>query len=774
MSEGAHIYLGHSENKAGRSEFLSEHLRGVAERMKQYTEVFGAGREGYVTGLLHDIGKYGELYQRRLAGLERGIDHWSAGAWLALTKYQLNGVAMALAIQGHHIGLQRSGKALQRLKPDTLMEHHPLNLRMSEADHRQLEEKFMADGLVIPGFSEIKDTVYSGLKDFPASGMLDVRMLFSALVDADYLETEAHFQAGPGERKKYRPPGLSLDSECVLPVVYNHLAETKKESRASSEMNRLRADLLSSCVKSAQNRPGIFTLSAPTGSGKTLSMLAFALEHAGRWGLQRVIMIIPYLTIIEQTANTYKKIFRSIFISKDVERYILEHHSLAGMNEYEDGKNLGFEDDDRRHIQFISENWDAPIIITTSVQFLESLFSNRPFACRKLHRLANSVILFDEVQTIPTALAIPTLATLSRLSERYGATVLFSTATQPAFSHLDETVKKYCFSGWSPKEIVPPETGLFKRMRRTYVQWPENIYHSTGWQDLADRLLRAERRQGLCIVNLKRHASHLLDILRMELGEGLFHLSTNMCPAHRSMVLDDVRQRLKSNKTCLLISTQCIEAGVDVDFPSVFRAFGPLDAIVQAAGRCNRNGNLDVGGVVVFIPEERAYPDRGYEQATDVTAILFRERGAGNMDINDTSIFTEYYRRLYKVSRPESQNKELYDAINIQDFKRVSELYRLIDQDTINVVVPHDLDIYQELSELARENGLSREWIAKARLHSIGLFRPKRGDIAESYLEPIPVSRDRFSEDWYIYRNREHYDSLKGLIVPRNLDLMIA
>ncbi|MCX5999800.1 MAG: CRISPR-associated helicase/endonuclease Cas3, partial [Chloroflexi bacterium] len=283
------------------------------------------------------------------------------------------------------------------------------------------------------------------------------------------------------------------------------------------------------------------------------------------------------------------------------------------------------EDSGRRRARLLAENWDAPIIVTTSVQLLESLFSKSPSACRKLHRLAGSVILFDEVQTLPVALAVPTLATLSHLSKRYGTTVVFSTATQPAFEHLHGEVKQYSLGGWQPDEIVPPSLNLFQRARRTRVEAPD-FDRPVTWAQLAGRL--ASHEQVLCVVNLKKQLSRLFDLLQQHGTDGLLCLSTNMCPAHREVVLSMVKERLASGRVCRLISTKCVEAGVAIDFPAVYRAFGPLDAIAQAAGRCNRNGRAERGTVSVFLPEEEGYPDGAYRQAADTTRILLKKRQA--------------------------------------------------------------------------------------------------------------------------------------------------
>ena len=772
-------YFAHSPNESGKADPVCSHLEAVAGRAAEYAALFGAADEARMAGLLHDLGKYGHLFQKRLAGKERRIDHWSAGAWVALTKYKHEGIiATALAIQGHHIGLQHaSADVLKSLEPQKLREKYAGELRLSDPDPDHLLQLLAADGVELA--RDFPGSAYEGLGlENTAAKMLDVRMLFSALVDADFIETEAHFQASGAESKCYRQPGPLLEPARALSVLTSYIEDLASQSKASVEVNQLRSDLLQACLNEATSPPGLLTLTAPTGAGKTLSMLALALKHAVEHNLRRIVMVIPYLSIIEQTVRAYREALAEFGDVELLTRYVLEDHSLAGTRGKVKRGELDAEDELQRQIRILAENWDAPIVVTTSVQFLESLFANRSSACRKLHRLAQSVILFDEVQTLPSSLAVPTLATLSRLAERYGASIVFATATQPAFAHLDDPVRKYCAGGWQPREIVPKSAKLFERVKRTRVAWPSDICRSTPWANLAEQIAGCD--QVLCIVNLKRHAQRLLDELRLcSNTNDLLHLSTSMCPAHRQAVLEEVRGRLAEGQLCRLISTQCVEAGVDVDFPVVFRAWGPLDAIAQAAGRCNRNGRAKMGTVYVFLPETEAkgkiYPDGAYQQAAQVASMFLNERGTEQMDIHNTELFAAYYRELYDIAKPETKNKELLAAILGQNFVETAELYRVIKQDVINVLVPYDLEAFQRLAEEVRETGLTSRWIAQARPHTVGLFRPQDGDPVWSYLDPVPVGRRReSSEEWFIYLEKEHYHSLTGLVPPSSMECLIG
>lgn len=751
----------HSANQQGAWQELHCHLRQVSEMAAQFAATFNAADEARLAGLLHDIGKYSPLFLARLEGREHGLDHWSPGAWIALRHFQA--IAAALAVQGHHVGLQQGDStSLRGLSPNKLEEQ---KVRLTETDPEALLQRLAGDGLTLPQ----KVTGLCPPQQTTTAAMLDVRMLYSALVDADFLDTEKHL-------RQARKPGATLDATGSLKLLEAKIASLSKNPNSSSAVTSLRADLWHACLEGAGEEPGLYTLSAPTGAGKTLAMLGFALKHAQKHGLRRVVVVVPYLSIIDQTVKVYRDLLGNHFPV----HYLLEHHSLAGTRSEPvspDGQDQDAEMMAQRHARMLSENWDAPLVVTTSVQFLESLFANRSSACRKLHRLAGSVILFDEVQTLPLHLALPTLATLSWLSERYHSTVLFATATQPAFAHLDTEVRRLGRSGWQPREVASPSLRLFNRARRTAVEWPQPK-ERLSLAEVADRL--AEELQVLCIVNLKRHAVELFDLLKERGVKHLRHLSTSMCPAHRRAVLDELAVRLDANHPlpCHLISTQCIEAGVDVDFPVLFRAFAPLEAIAQAAGRCNRNGRRACGRVVVFRPdvEGRLYPSPAYEQAAAVTEMLLAERGPNQMDINDPLLFDAYYRQLYDIARPESLRRALTEAITRQDFQAVAQEYRLIEQDCINVLVPYpgEIDLFQQLAREGRQTGITARWIQQARPLTVPLFRPKPTDSIVSYLEPLPVIGKHKAEDWFLYRDKSHYLEHLGLVPPGDYAALIG
>ena len=755
-------YFAHSANFSGSWHPLANHLRAVGDLASKMAGKCPWYVEARLAGLLHDIGKYADRFQARLQGKDSGLDHWSQGASLALT--QFHAVAAALAIEGHHIGLQRgSTDTLRRLLPDNLPSAVLPGLVLSDSDLSRLQSRAVADGLEFHMPSAIAVTSWAQ----SVAAMLDVRMLFSCLVDADFLDTEAHFD-GDVRGKRYRPKGPSLDAETALARLDAHMASLRASTSAQANVRAAREALWNAIIHAGQLPPGQFTLTAPTGSGKTLAMLRFALEHVVRHGMKRIVLVVPFLTVIEQTARVYGQVFAGF-----PSNFVLEHHSLAGLGTETERRDA--EEKGERQRCLLAENWDAPIVLTTNVQLLESIFSNRPSSCRKLHNLMDSVILFDEAQSLPQHLAVPTLAALSHLSTTYRSTVVFATATQPAFDALDAAVKKFAINGWRPREAVPDHAELFKTLERVTVRWPEGDRKCT-WAELAAEVRGVN--QALVVVNLKRHALALMEALS-DL-EGVFHLSTNLCAEHRRAIMDKVRAQLAESLPCRLVSTQCVEAGVDVDFPVVFRAMAPLESIAQAAGRCNREGRLNeqgcLGEVVVFEPNEeggwrRQFPTFIYYQAAQVTQTLLKMRG--NLDINDPDTFRAYYRRLYDLNNPASQNADLTRAIQELDFPEIANAYRLIEHNAIQVLVPW-IERKQEFGALrleAEREGIYADWIRRAQGLAVSVYRTKDGPPA--WAIPAKLRRGGVSDEWFILEGNFYNDTL-GLNPPKGEQVFIA
>ncbi len=778
-------FLAHSKNGDGTGvvELLKTHLDRVANRAADFSLALGFSQQARVAGLLHDLGKYSDQFQRRLlpGSNERGRDHSSAGAFLATQCYKAIGLLPALAIEGHHIGLQQlltwkdiQGQIGEKLKADA--ERPRSEKVLTESDCGLLIERFRDDGFVFPKLTDgICPTGTHDLAD-----MLDVRMLFSTLVDADFLETEAHFNGDASQPRRERSKGSTLAPKIALEAVRREIDKLASPVRteAAPELLVVRKMLYEDCCNVATtHQPGIFTLSAPTGAGKTLSMLAFALRHAVKHDLRRVIVVMPYLSIIDQTASIYRDIFseRNGFAPN----FVIEDHSNVRSDSDDDHDSVT---DGPRLDRLLAENWDAPIVLTTSVQCLESLMAHRPSACRKLHRMAKSVILFDEVQSLPRELAVPTLATLSRLCERFGSSVVFSTATQPAFDHLDEFVAKQAIPGWKPTEITSNAAQLFApSASRIKVCWRHD--EAIAWESLADEIESGEGHAGakqvLCILNVKRHAQHLATLLHDREVEGTLHLSTNMCTEHRMAVMKTVKQKLEGSQPVRLIATQCIEAGVDIDFPVVYRAFGPLDSIAQAAGRCNRNGKLkDAGTLHVFKPEDAVFPQGGYKQAVETTRSFLKRLGAPahKLDsiniLNNPKLLRNYYEQLYELTGTGKEDGDLARAIEECDFGDVAKNYRLIDDNSINILVPYDELAFKQLCDETEQDEFHnpkaiRSWIRKARPHAVSLYRPRTSDSPLwNYIEPIQFSRKNersVSEaTWFIAIPSATYDPLLG------------
>jgi CRISPR-associated helicase Cas3/CRISPR-associated endonuclease Cas3-HD len=765
FSSQAIKYFAHSANGYGDWHRLADHLAGVSRMAKEFLQGWNGAEEAALAGLLHDLGKYGDRFQARLRGLDQGLDHWSQGAWVALAEH--GAIAAALAIQGHHVGLQRANMdALRRMNPQSLNQNHPFGLALSDSDYKRLKQRAKAEGLLFQTPAQTTLAHQNGMAQAVAA-MLDVRLLFSCLVDADFLDTESHFE-GDAQGKRPRPEGPKLDASTALAALDAHMAALRAATGAQVAVRQARETLWSAVMRAARWEPGTFTLTAPTGSGKTLAMLKFALEHAKKHGLKRIVLAVPFLTVIEQTARIYRTVFKA---SQD--NFVLEHHSLAGLGAEAEQRDA--EGANERQRRLLAENWDAPIVLTTNVQLLESLFSNRPSSCRKLHNLMDSVILFDEAQSLPQHLAVPTLAALSHLSAAYRSTVVFATATQPAFDTLNEAVKKHAVQGWQPREAVPEHPEMFRKLKRVDVSWPKSG-EKRGWTELADDLRYAE--QVLCVVNLKRHAVALMEALS-DLG-GVFHLSTNLCAEHRRAVMDRVRAQLAAGLPCRLVSTQCVEAGVDVDFPIVFRAMAPLESIAQAAGRCNREGRLNeqdrLGEVVVFEPDEedgwrKRFPTHSYYQATQVTQTLLNMRG--NLDINDPEVFRAYYHRLYNLNDPASQNADLARAIQELDFVEIAKAYRLIAQDVIQVLVPwaERHDVFLELRTEADRQGITANWMRRAQGLAVSVYRTNDG--LPAWAIPAKLRRGGVSDEWFVLQG-DFYDDTLGLNPPKGEQVFIA
>ncbi len=498
-------------------QLLRDHLREVANLAKGFAAPLGLAAEAELAGLLHDLGKYAQRFQARLHDNSiHGINHWAAGAGHAAHALKL--FSTAFTVDGHHTGIPAlegtTGlrQTVERLKAD----QDRRELTGCTESLSELLQRFEADGLSLPAVAprRIDDRFAEALR---------TRLLFSCLVDADFRDTENHFDPGAASLRQVPP----LQPDLALEILRRHLASLSGDGG----VNQRRRKLLDDCLAAATQVPGLFTLTAPTGSGKTLSSLAFALQHICHHNaavpeddprrFRRVIVVIPFTSIIEQTAGVYRKLFEPEFGAD----YVLEHHSAVAPRERAEDKGKDAEAESLRRARLAAENWASPLVVTTSVRFFESLFSNRPSACRKLHNIGRSVVLFDEVQTLPSDLVPSLLSAVKLLTRDYGVTAVFMTATQPAFAAAESALPY----GWNPTPIASDESALAEALRRTRIELP-GLDQKLSWENVADRM--AAEPQALCVVNTTADARNLFKLLRDRPSDGVVGAGKVICPLH--------------------------------------------------------------------------------------------------------------------------------------------------------------------------------------------------------------------------------------------------
>lgn len=663
----AHI----SEN--GDIQTIKTHLFETAKLAKLFAESFNNPESGYICGLLHDIGKYSKEFQKRIHGGKNIVDHSTAGAIEVHKNYQTIGTLLAYCLAGHHAGLPDGGSLTDTEDSATLHGR----LKRIPKPYSQFSEEI--NDLIQPRVN-IKPLGKQGF-----SAAFYVRMLFSCLVDADFLDTEA-FMNGVGRSKNY-------DSIAVLKQKLQQ--KLKELENPENEINIKRNDILNQCINKASSGPGLYTLTVPTGGGKTLTSLAFALNHAEKQGMNRIIYVIPYNSIIEQNAAVFKDALG--------EKNVLEHHS---------GFNYDSKDDVYKPQRLASESWDMPIIVTTTVQFFESLFANRTSRCRKLHNIANSVIIFDEAQLLPTKYLLPCIRVIAEIVYNYRSTAVLCSATQPALG------KRF------PEEIAVKElcenTG---EMYKFFNQTSLKLIGSLSDAELAQRL--NSQKQVLCIVNTRKQAQNVFRLLE---GEGAYHLSTLMYPDHRKEVLETIRKRLKDGQFCRVVSTSLIEAGVDVDFPVVYRAKAGLDSMIQAAGRCNRERKRDMSPVYVFDPDDsyNASLLSVQKRPIAVTESIINRFD----DITSPEAIKAYFEELYRVVGDALDEQKIVKRFEegIQQnlsfpFATVAKEFRLIDQVTHPIFIPDGKDaekLYDRMSQVQGER--SRELLRSIQRYTVNVY----------------------------------------------------
>lgn len=637
------MYAGHTSDD-GRIQSLEDHLHGVAKLAGDFAGEFGAQPWGELVGMAHDIGKFSDKAQDRLLRNGNKVDHATAGT-IELAKQGGLSALAAYCVAGHHGGLLNGGKPKDQDGEGTL--------------HARLKKQGLPNYQVYSNFVKLPTVglpALRPLKDKGFSVSFFTRMLFSCLVDADFLDTESFMREGQVQRGGYD----------ALPVLLSRLEHyTKHFGEPDTPVKQKRNDILQLCRAKAASPKGLYTLTVPTGGGKTISSLDFALRHAVKHGMQRVIYVIPYTSIIEQNAQVFRDIVG--------EQNVVEHHA-----------NIDYGDEDwnpKDRNRLATENWDAPIIVTTNVQFFESLFAAKTSRCRKLHNIANSVVIFDEAQMIPIPYLMPCVRAIGELVHNYASTAVLCSATQPALE------------GLFPKEIRSSEImddvqGLYHFFRRVKLRQLGELTD----EELAKQL--NAQPQVLCITGTRKQAQNLFDLLE---GEGCFHLSTLMTPIHRKQMIARIRQRLSQGLPCKVVSTSLIEAGVDVDFPVVYRAQTGLDSQIQAAGRCNREGKRDTeqSWVNIYRPEGKYLTHVPHAQRLPVEVA---EMVAQNHeDCTDPAAIAEYFNTLYFLKGKESLDLQgivprLEEGIAGLSFPfaDVAKAFKLIEDNTLPVLIPLD------------------------------------------------------------------------------------
>ena len=721
---------------------LQSHSVNVGEMAAEFARVFGAQEIACPTGQLHDVGKYSEPFNYRLHG-GPSVDHATAGTKIAVERWgDIIGKLMAFCIAGHHAGLANGngeGDNRRTLKDRLALQ---FGADIPALDNLWQQEIKLPQNLSAPPLKPDAHHPFFSYAFF-------TRMLYSCLVDADYLDTETFYlnlENKAVERGGYPDlNALQHNFNQFINDFRRRIAQASEQTEAekrNATLNRLRSDILHHATAQAAEPPGLFRLTVPTGGGKTFTSMSFALEHARQHGLRRIIYVIPFTSIIEQNAAEFRKAFGELG-----EQAVLEHHSTFDDNKLTD-------QDSTDKLRRASENWDAPVVVTTAVQFFESLFAGRSTRCRKLHNIAGSVIILDEAQMLPLNLLLPIMQAIKELAQNYRCSVVMCTATQPAVQ-----AKNGFYRGFeNVREIAPKPTALFDKLRRTTVQ-------HIGTQTDADLLAKlAEYPKMLVIVNNRRYARSLYD--QAKHLDGTFLLTTLMCAKHRSQKLDEIRGRLKNGEPCRVIATSLIEAGVDVDFPLVMRAEAGLDSVAQAAGRCNREGKRpsENSFVWIFAPEEqwKAPPELATQAAVmRLTADSFSD------DVLSTQAVAAYFAELYQLKGSELDNKKILKMHNNTGqsldfpFQTIADKFRMIESHMQPLIIPFDVDAENLISSLHHAD------------HIGGLLRklqPYTVQIPEKALAALykagriePINEKNFGKQFYTLIGLDLYDEVAGL-----------
>ena len=706
-------YLAHKRNETdGKEELLIDHLTVTAEMAKLFAKPFDYGDLMYFIGLIHDIGKYSKEFQQRIRGMNNTVDHSTAGTQLAFTKYRA--IMSAFCIAGHHAGIPNLGSKTDGNDSGTLWKKVNNN---SIPDYSQWKNE-----LVDLQKYAVAEKVP---KDKYSTSFL-IHMLFSCLVDADYICTENFMVDDNVDRGVYD----------TIPTLLERLNQyVAKWGEPKSKLNILRTEIQKQCINAKNINENLLTLTVPTGGGKTISSLAFALNYAVQeeHKRDRIIYVIPYTSIIEQNAEVFKNVLG--------EENVIEHHS-----------NVDFGDDTSELIkkkQLACENWDAPVIVTTSVQFFESLYSNKPSRNRKLHNIANSIIIFDEAQMIPRDFIEPCINAINQLTENYNATAVLCTATQPNLDYFFSKIKN--IDGYTIPEICSEnQEKYFEEFRRV-----KFVYDGKLEDDELVEQLRSQE-QVLCIVNKKSHADSLFNLLGED--EGNFCLTTHKYPKHRKAQLKEIRERLAKGLPCRVISTSLIEAGVDLDFKTVYRAIAGVDSILQAGGRCNRENKRSKEESIVHIFDTDKIL-RLQEKNIGVTRKVLKKYGG---KIYTADAIKYYFDKLYYLGSGVKNNtfdiKEIIKNCNAFDFKTVSDDFKLIEDNAKTVYIDNE-DSRPLITELRNHN------YSKALFRKLGQYAVNLYDNEYQQLDNVSAI-EIIDNDFYVMTNSDYYNENIGIALP--------
>ncbi|MFA5632192.1 MAG: CRISPR-associated helicase Cas3' [Porticoccaceae bacterium] len=725
-------FYAHSAANRDESEWqkLVDHLIAVGKLAAEKASHFNGAELAEVAGKLHDLGKYCDEFQARLRGSPRKVDHATWGARVAKEKYPQLWPLLAYAIAGHHAGLA-DGMSSDRQQAITPLAERLRQSPVTSLDGVWQREITLPSAPDLPPFKQRQG--YGGFQ----LAMLG-RMIYSCLVDADFLDTETFYR----KVDNLPPRDSQFPSLATLRDQLNQFL-SQPRFQSSQGVNATRGHILAHVRREAAQQPGLFSLNVPTGGGKTLSSLAFALDHAITHGLRRVILVIPFTSIVEQNAAVFREALGPLG-----EQAVLEHHSA-----FSEEKADYSDPDSRDKLRQAAENWEAPIVVTTAVQFFESLFANRSSRCRKLHNIASSVVILDEAQTLPVNLLRPCVAAIDELACNYRSSLVLCTATQPALQQKDG------FEGGleNVRELAPSPAQLHQQLERVTVA---HVGAMTD-DDLTAAILA--EHQVLCIVNNRRHARSLFEAVRHQ--PGTYHLTTLMCASHRSDKLREVRGRLNNGEPCRLISTSLIEAGVDVDFPAVYRADAGLDSIAQAAGRCNREGKRpkESSHVRVFTVASDWSTPPELAQYTQSCQGIFRRHANNPLSL---AAIRDYFREVYWLKGKQLDAHQLLQQIETGGkegipYEQLARHFRMIESNMTPIIVPYNAEVAglaRQLSYAEYVGGLARK------LQPYLVQVPEQGLQALRAVGAVqPVNETRFGNQFMQLMAENLYDPDCGL-----------